>query len=145
MSPAMKPTEPEVSSATMRHESSELMRRMGIVIVEASAARVVATMPVEGNRQASGVLNGGASCVMAESIGSYAANLGAGVDAQALGVDINATHHRAVTSGTVTGVATPLHAGRRVATYDIRITDDDGRAVCTARVTCLLLPRKTAQ
>jgi 1,4-dihydroxy-2-naphthoyl-CoA hydrolase len=122
--------------------SSELMQRMGIVITEASADRVVATMPVEGNRQVGGVLNGGASCVLAESIGSFGANLSAGPDGYALGVDINATHHRAATAGIVTGVATPIHVGRKVATYEVRITDERDRAICTARITCIILPRE---
>jgi 1,4-dihydroxy-2-naphthoyl-CoA hydrolase len=125
--------------------SSELMQRMGIEIVERSGSRVVATMPVAGNRQGQGVLNGGASCVLAESIGSYAANLNAGPDAYALGVDINATHHRAVRDGVVTGVATPLHLGRRIATYDVRILDEEDRPVCTARVTCLIVARREGE
>jgi 1,4-dihydroxy-2-naphthoyl-CoA hydrolase len=132
-------------AAVSEHPSSELMQRMGIVITEASADRVVATMPVEGNRQASGVLNGGASCVLAESIGSYAANLAAGPDGQALGVDISATHHRAAARGRVTGTATPLHVGRRVATYDVRIADEEGRPVCTARITCMIVPKNPSR
>jgi 1,4-dihydroxy-2-naphthoyl-CoA hydrolase len=147
MPPAMMPSPDDVgrTAGVSEHPSSELMARMGIVISEASADRVVATMPVEGNRQASGVLNGGASCVLAESIGSYAANLAAGPEGQALGIDINATHHRAAVHGIVTGTATPLHVGRRVATYDVRITDDADRAVCTARITCVIVPRTPAR
>jgi 1,4-dihydroxy-2-naphthoyl-CoA hydrolase len=56
----------------------------------------------------------------------------------AVGVDINATHHKAVRSGVVTGVATPLHRGRSATTYEIVITDQAGDRVCTARLTCLL-------
>jgi 1,4-dihydroxy-2-naphthoyl-CoA hydrolase len=117
-----------------------LGERLGIVITEASAERVVATMPVEGNTQPYGLLHGGASCALAESVGSVAAVLhGHSVDRPfAVGVDINATHHKAVRSGTVTGVATPLHRGRTAVTYDIVITDDEGDRVCTARLTCLL-------
>ena len=120
------------------HPSSELMDRMGIRILEASPERAIATMPVEGNRQAAGLLNGGASCVLAESLGSYAANLAAGENGIAVGLDINATHHRAVRDGLVTGIATALQIGRRVASYEVKITDETGRAVCTARITCLL-------
>jgi 1,4-dihydroxy-2-naphthoyl-CoA hydrolase len=114
--------------------------RMGISFLEASPERVVATMPVEGNTQPYSLLHGGASCVLAESLGSVGASLhGQTVDRPvALGVDISATHHKAVRSGLVTGTATPLHRGRSVATYEIVITDEAGDRVCTARLTCLL-------
>ena len=114
--------------------------RMGITITEASPERVVGTMPVAGNTQLLGLLHGGASCVLAETLGSVGATLHAQrlFGGQALGVDINATHHKAVRDGTVTGVATALRLGRSVVSYDIVITDDSGGRVCTARLTCLL-------
>lgn len=117
-----------------------LGERMGITVVEASPERVVATMPVEGNTQPYGLLHGGASCVLAESVGSIGAALhGQTVDHPlALGVDISATHHKGVRSGVVTATATPLHRGRSVATYEIVITDEGGARVCTARLTCHL-------
>jgi uncharacterized protein (TIGR00369 family) len=117
-----------------------LGERMGIVITEASPERVTATMPVEGNTQPYGLLHGGASCVLAETVGSIGAVLhGLTIDRPfAVGVDINATHHKGVRSGTVTAVATPLHRGRTAVTYDVVITDEDGGRVCTARLTCLL-------
>ena len=117
-----------------------LGERMGIEILEASPERVVGTMPVEGNTQPYGLLHGGASCVLAESLGSVGAVLhGQTVDRPfAVGVDINATHHKAVRSGLVTGVATPVHRGRTAVTYEIVISDDTGARVCTARLTCLL-------
>jgi 1,4-dihydroxy-2-naphthoyl-CoA hydrolase len=121
---------------------SPLLDVMGIAIVEASPQRVVGTMPVKGNTQPYGLLHGGASCVLAETLGSIGAHLhaadnGGGV---AVGVDINATHHRSARDGTVTGVATPLHLGRATATYEIVISDDAGQRLCTARLTCLLRP-----
>lgn len=117
-----------------------LAERMGIVLTEATPERVVGTMPVEGNTQPYGLLHGGASCVLAETLGSIGAALhGLTVDrAVAVGVDINATHHRAVRTGTVTGVATPLHRGRGTASYEIVISDEGGARVCTARLTVLL-------
>lgn len=115
--------------------------RLGIEYVEASAERVVATMPVAGNTQVYGTLHGGASCVLAESIGSCAAAVHAGPGFAALGIEINATHHRTAASGRLTGVATKAHAGRTLATYDVVITDDQDRRICTARVTSLLRPR----
>ena len=114
-----------------------LPHRMGIKITEASALRVVGTMPVHGNTQPYGLLHGGASCVLAETLGSTAAALHAGPGRVAVGIEISATHHRAASAGQVTGVATRLHAGRTLATYDIVITDDRGQRVCTARLSCL--------
>jgi 1,4-dihydroxy-2-naphthoyl-CoA hydrolase len=118
--------------------------RMGIEILEASAQRIVGTLPVEGNQQPFGLLHGGASCVLAESLGSIGATIHAQPEAIAVGVDINATHHRAVSAGVVTGVATPIHLGRTVACYEIVITDDQDRRVCTARITCHLVAQKPA-
>lgn len=117
--------------------------RLGITIVEAEAGRVVGTMPVDGNTQPFGLLHGGASCVLVESLGSIGAALHAQPDRMSVGTDINATHHRAVRSGVVTGVATPLHLGRTIACYEVVITDEQGRRVCTARITCQLVPART--
>jgi 1,4-dihydroxy-2-naphthoyl-CoA hydrolase len=115
-----------------------LVRRMGIKITEASADRVVGTMPVEGNIQPYGLLHGGASCVLAETLGSTGAALHAGRGKIVVGIEINATHHRGAFSGDVTGVATKLHGGQTMASYEIVITDDRGRRVCTARLSCLV-------
>lgn len=95
--------------------AGELGARMGLVVTEASADRVVATMPVEGNTQPYGLLHGGASAVLAETLGSIGAMLHGGRNKIAVGVDLNCTHHRAVRSGVVTGVATPVHRGRSTA------------------------------
>lgn len=117
-----------------------LGERMGITVLEASPERIVGTMPVEGNTQPFGLLHGGASCVLAESLGSVGATLHAHAigQAYAVGVDINATHHRAVSHGIITGVATALRLGGSVATYDIAISDEAGERVCTARLTCMI-------
>ena len=103
-------------------------------------------MPVEGNTQPFGLLHGGASCVLAETLGSIGATLhalrrGGGV---AVGVDINATHHKGARTGTVTGVATPVYLGKTTATYEIVVTDEAGERVCTARLTCLLRRQSVA-
>jgi len=117
-----------------------LLQLMGIVVSEASPEKVVATMPVNGNTQPYGLLHGGASCVLAESLGSIGSALhAASYDKVAVGVDINATHHRAVREGTVTGVATPIYLGRTTTSYEVVVTDDRGKRVCTARITCQLI------
>ncbi|MEV5984195.1 hotdog fold thioesterase [Streptomyces sp. NPDC052051] len=118
--------------------AGHLGTRMGVQIIEAAAERVVGTMPVEGNTQPYGLLHGGASAVLAETLGSIGAMLHGGATKIAVGVDLNCTHHRGVRSGLVTGVATPVHRGRSTATYEIVISDEDGKRVCSARLTCLL-------
>ena len=112
--------------------------RMGIKILSASASRVVATMPVLDNVQPHGLLHGGASCVLAETIGSLGAYLHAGAGKMVVGIEISATHHRGVREGEVTAVATLAHGGRTLATYDIVVTDAGGHRVCTSRLTCLI-------
>ncbi|WP_350281732.1 hotdog fold thioesterase [Kribbella sp. HUAS MG21] len=117
-----------------------LLQTMGIVVTEAAPDRVVATMPVKGNTQPYGLLHGGASCVLAESLGSIGSALHAAAYGKvAVGVDINATHHRAVRDGTVTGVATPIYLGRTTTSYEVVVTDDRDKRVCTARITCQLI------
>jgi uncharacterized protein (TIGR00369 family) len=123
---------------------AEIHDRMGIEILEAGADRVVGTMRVAGNRQPVGLLHGGASCVLAESLGSYGATLHAGLGSIVVGTDINATHHRAVRDGVVTGVATPVHLGRTMVCYEIVISDEQDRRVCTARLTCAILPARSS-
>jgi uncharacterized protein (TIGR00369 family) len=120
--------------------AAALVERMGITLIEASPERAVGTMPVEGNTQPLGFLHGGASCTLAETLGSVAASLHAreAIGGYALGLEISATHHRSAQSGIVTGVATPLHRGASVATYEIVISDESGGRVCTARLTCIL-------
>lgn len=115
-----------------------LGERMGLELLEASAERVVGRMPVKGNTQPYGLLHGGASCVLAETLGSIGSMILAGPDRVAVGIEINATHHRSAVDGWVTGVASPVHQGRTLATWEIEITDDAGKRVCTSRLTCML-------
>ncbi|MEI8406092.1 hotdog fold thioesterase [Kribbella sp. CCNWLW197] len=117
-----------------------LLNLMGIQVKEAAPERIVATMPVKGNTQPYGLLHGGASCVLAESLGSIGSALHAAPYGKvAVGVDINATHHRAVRDGVVTGVATPIYLGRTTTSYEVVITDERDKRVCTARITCQLI------
>ena len=120
----------------------DLNEKMGVELLEVSAERVVGTMPVKGNTQPYGLLHGGASVVLAESLGSVGSAAHAYPDRIAVGVDINATHHRSAREGVVTGVATPIHLGRTSACWEVVITDEDGKRVCTSRITCALLPAK---
>ncbi len=128
----------QVLSGLVEINSGTLGEKMGIEFLEATPERLVARMPVAGNTQPFGLLHGGASVVLAETIGSIGANLHAGEGRIAVGLDINATHHRAARSGFVTGTATALSLGNTLAVYEVVITDEDGNRVCTSRITCLI-------
>ncbi len=130
--------EQQILDAFNQAGQDALVRRMGIKILEASASRVVGTMPVAGNTQPYGLLHGGASCVLAETLGSLGSALHAGPDRITVGIEISATHHRGAAEGEVTGVATLLHGGRTLTTYEIVITDERGQRICTSRLSCLL-------
>lgn len=131
---------PTTEDVLARLPKSPLEDRLGIEVVEATRERVVARMPVEGNTQPFGLLHGGANCVLAEAVGSLAATIHGYPTHVAVGVEISCSHHRGARSGHVTATATPLRAGRQVATYHVEITDDEGESVATARLTCLLRP-----
>jgi 1,4-dihydroxy-2-naphthoyl-CoA hydrolase len=122
-----------------------LNEKMGVKLLEASADRVVATMPVEGNTQPYGLLHGGASIALAESLGSIGSALHGFPEKLSVGVDINATHHRSAREGLVTGVATALHLGRNMTSYEVVITDEEGRRLCTSRITCALIAAERVQ
>jgi 1,4-dihydroxy-2-naphthoyl-CoA hydrolase len=115
-----------------------LGEKMGIEFLEVNSKRVVARMPVAGNTQPYGLLHGGASVALAETLGTLGAMMHAGEGRIAVGLDINATHHRGARTGFVTGTATALSLGNTLACYDVVITDEDGKRVCTSRITCLI-------
>lgn len=136
------PTEPGQPSGLEQLRAGSagtLIERMGIDLVEATPARVVATMPVAGNTQPYGLLHGGASVVLAETVGSFGAMLHAGAGRRAVGIEVSASHHRSPRTGRVTATATAVHLGRSTASYAIVLEDEKGTRVCTARLTCMLL------
>lgn len=121
-----------------------LADRMGITVTNTDPNLMVATMPVAGNRQPYGLLHGGASAVLAETVGSMAAALHAGPDNIAVGIELNCTHHRSATQGLVTAVCTPLHVGRTLSSFEIVLRDERERRTCTARLTCAVRPAHRA-
>ncbi|MDQ1719202.1 MAG: 1,4-dihydroxy-2-naphthoyl-CoA hydrolase [Pseudonocardiales bacterium] len=121
-----------------------LVDRMGIEITDVDPNHFAASMPVAGNRQPYGLLHGGASAVLAETVGSFAAALHAGPDNIAVGIELNCTHHRSATQGRVTAVCTPLHVGRTISSFEIVISDETGRRICTSRLTCAVRPAHQA-
>ena len=115
-----------------------LMARIGIEWLEASPERVVARMPVAGNTQPFGVLHGGATAALCESVASLGAALAAGPDRLALGMEINVNHIRAVRKGLVTATGIPIHSGNTTAVWDIRVEDEQRRLTAASRVTLAL-------
>lgn len=119
-----------------------LIEHLGIVFTAAGQDWLSATMPVDARtRQPYGILHGGASVVLAETLGSSAGNLCVDSNAQVcVGLEINANHIRAMRSGLVTGTARAVHVGRSTQVWDIGIEDDGGRLVCTSRLTLAVVP-----
>ncbi len=110
-------------------------------IISATPDIVVGTMPVEGNTQPYGLLHGGASAALAETVGSVGAALHANTlekGAIAVGVDLSITHLAGVRTGLVTATATALRRGRTIAVYLIEIADENGATVASARLTCMI-------
>ncbi len=116
----------------------ELTRKLGIELLEISATKSVARMPVEGNRQVVGILHGGAHVVLGETLGSMSAAVHGGPGRYAVGIDINATHTKSVSSGWVTGTCTAISLGRTICVHEIVMTNDAGERLSTVRITNLL-------
>ncbi|MGM1057769.1 hotdog fold thioesterase [Saccharothrix sp. Mg75] len=134
----MTPAPEDLPGANQAVAAEQLTDKLGIEITRWDADRLVGTMPVKGNRQPYGLLHGGASAALAETLGSIAAAMHAAPERLAVGLELSCTHHRGATEGLVTGVCTPIHRGRSTASYEIVITDERERRVCTARLTCFL-------
>lgn len=111
---------------------------IGIEYLELSGERVVARLPVERNTQPYGILHGGATAALCETIGSIGTAFAVGLDKIVTGVELNVNHLKAVRSGHITGAGVPVHVGRTTAVWDIRVTDDDGRLVAVGRLTLVI-------
>lgn len=131
-------TSEEAAKLLAERSVGELADKLGIKILELSAERSVATMPVEGNTQPFGVLHGGAHVVLAETLGSMAANVWAFPDRLAVGIEVNASHSRSAVSGLVTGTCTALNLGKSLTVHEIVVTDEQGRRLSSVRITNFL-------
>jgi 1,4-dihydroxy-2-naphthoyl-CoA hydrolase len=129
-------------AAIAKQHQGTLATHLGIRITEVGGDFVRGTIPVdERTRQPFGRLHGGASVVLAEELGSLAANLCLDPSREvAVGLDINANHTRAAREGSVTGTARPLHIGRASQVWEIRIEDEADKLVCVARLTMAVIP-----
>ncbi len=119
------------------------MAPLGIVFTEIGPDYLRATMPVDARtRQPYGLLHGGASALLAETLGSSAGMLCCAPGHLCVGIEINANHVNGVREGMVTGTARPLHVGGRTQVWDIRIEDDLGRLICASRLTLAVIPQR---
>ena len=122
-----------------------LMEALGITFTELGDGFLRATMPVDARtHQPFGLLHGGASVLLAETLGSTAGMLCVDDDQAVVGIEINANHLRGVREGEVTGTARPLHVGRATQVWEVRIEDPRGRLVCCSRLTLAVIPRPAA-
>ena len=122
----------EMANQAMR---GTLMERMGIEWLEVGTARLVARMPVAGNEQVYGVLHGGATATLCETVGSFGTAVVVGLDRRVVGIQLSVNHLRAVGEGHVTCTGVPVRVGRRVAVWDLRVTDDRGDLVAVSTLT----------
>ena len=135
------PHPPPASLGQRKLPDGLLDEKLGIEFLDYNPARLVARMPVAGNLQPYGLLHGGASAALAESIGSTAAVLNSAPGMVCVGIQVIANHHKAARSGDVTAVATPIHIGRSLQTIKIEITNDDDQLVCSAQLTAMAMPQ----
>ncbi|KQZ24209.1 PaaI family thioesterase [Microbacterium sp. Root553] len=131
---------PALDNETRGH--GELAARMGIEVVDASPERAVLRMPAAGNRQPFGIAHGGAYCVLGETAASFAANLHAGAHRIAVGIELNASHHRSLADGWMRATAVALTLGRTLTVHEVSVCDDSGQLLSTIRVTNLLRERE---
>ncbi len=139
-------TEPNQPASSLPEEWSAkgtLIEHLGITFSEASGVRVVAQMAVERRvQQPFGLLHGGASVALAESVASTGAYLNVKDRGMlAAGLEINANHLRGVSSGVVTATGTPIFQGRTTEVWSIEITDERGKLICTSRCTLAIIPK----
>lgn len=111
------------------------MERLGLEFLEVTGDRVTARIPVEGNTQPYGLLHGGATAALCETVGSVGTALLVGPDRRTVGLELNVNHIRTVRRGHVTATAEPLHVGETTAVWDIRVQDDDGQLIAVSRLT----------
>lgn len=133
--------DPELFARLVETNGGALTTKMGVEYLELSAEHSVATMPVLGNTQVVGILHGGAHVVIAESLGSVSSAIHAGPGRVAMGIEINATHSRSISSGLVIATCDALVLGRTLCTHEIVMRDEEGRRLSTVRMTNILRDR----
>ncbi len=134
----------EIATELLAQLDRGMASTIGIELTTLTPDKVVATMPVDSRtRQPFGILHGGASAALAETVASIGAFLNVDPKTQAaVGLELNANHLRGKTDGIVTATATPIHRGRRTHVWEIRIEDESGRLVCVSRCTLAIVDRE---
>jgi 1,4-dihydroxy-2-naphthoyl-CoA hydrolase len=112
-----------------------MMAKLGMEFLVAGPDRVVARIPVDGNTQPFGLLHGGGTAALIETIGSYGTALAAGPDSLPVGIELNVNHLHSVRTGHITATGVPLHVGRTIAVWDVRVHDDEDRLIAVGRLT----------
>jgi uncharacterized protein (TIGR00369 family) len=130
-----QPIDPELVAGGL----GSLVPKLGIEFLQASAERLVARMPVEGNTQPYGVLHGGATAALCETIGSVGTALAVGGGRRVVGIQLSVNHIRSVSAGSVTATGVPVHVGRSTAVWDIEVVDDEARRIAVGRLTLAIL------
>jgi 1,4-dihydroxy-2-naphthoyl-CoA hydrolase len=145
LSSKMPPTDNRADLEKLRANATRnLADTLGIELKELTAKRVVATMPVDDRtRQPFGILHGGASVALAETLASLGGTMNVDLEQfMVVGVEINANHIRAKRDGVVTGTGTPIHVGRSTQVWEVRIVDEQQRPICVSRCTLAVVPRE---
>ncbi len=122
------------------HATSMLMTKLGMEFLEIGPERMVARIPVEGNTQPYGILHGGATAALCETIASVGTALLVGPERPVMGLELNVNHVRSVRHGFVTATGTPLHVGRTTAVWNMDVRDDEGRLCAVSRLTLAIRP-----
>jgi 1,4-dihydroxy-2-naphthoyl-CoA hydrolase len=133
----------KVTPDALNATAVNMVKHLGIEILEIAADRMVGRMPVDHRtQQPMGLLHGGASVVLAETLGSLASNLCVDMQKQyCVGLEVNANHIKSAKSGYVTGTATPIHLGKRTHVWEIRIVNEANDLVCISRLTMAVMDR----
>ena len=140
---AAKPLDPEEAVEAANRMIAEgragtMLPNLGLRYVEVGPNRIVARIPVGSNTQYYGMLHGGATAALCETVASFGTAMLVGLDRVVTGVELNVNHIRAVRTGSVTATGVPLHVGRTTAVWDMRVHDDEGRLVAVSRLTLVI-------
>jgi 1,4-dihydroxy-2-naphthoyl-CoA hydrolase len=141
----LTPFEPEVLATLAGSSAGTMIERIGVEFLDVARERIVARIPVQGNTQPYGLLHGGATAALLETIGSLGTALLVGPARMVTGIELNVNHIRAVREGHATAVGTPLHVGRTTAVWDFRVHDDQGRLTAAGRLTLAIRPIEPTQ
>ena len=124
-------------------EAGALGSKLGLEFLEVSPERVVARMPVEGNTQPDGILHGGATAALCETVASVGTAVAVGLEKRVMGIELNVNHIRAIREGFIVATGTPLHMGRTTGVWDIKVHDEEDRLIAASRLTVIIRERQS--